>query len=198
MGPESEPRGKRCLGGCGRCAPGRAKRSATPEELRRGPVPVTELRAGIVVRPGSAAFEIMRVLACHLPVMVTPRWVRSSSPPIVLENLLEYLVRLPGIEEAAGKVYDAAGPETLTRTIERRWPRPFAPPSGSQTAAPTPPCPAACGGRSPFLLSGQTAGVHHRTRVRRRQTRASGGERPLGQSVSCAPSSTTRLGAIPK
>jgi uncharacterized protein YbjT (DUF2867 family) len=89
-------------------------RRETGEELRRGPVPVTELRAGVIVGPGSAAFEIMRDLVYHLPVMVTPRWVRSSSPPIALENLLEYLVRLPGIEEAAGKVYDAAGPETLT------------------------------------------------------------------------------------
>jgi uncharacterized protein YbjT (DUF2867 family) len=89
-------------------------RRETGEELRRGPVPVTELRAGIIVGPGSAAFEVMRDLVYHLPVMVTPRWVRSRSPPIALENLLEYLVRLPAIEEAAGKVYDAAGPETLT------------------------------------------------------------------------------------
>ncbi len=89
-------------------------RRDTGATLRQGSVPVTELRAGIIVGPGSAAFEVMRDLVYHLPVMVTPRWVRAKSPPIALDNLLEYLVRLPEIEQAAGKVYDAAGPETLT------------------------------------------------------------------------------------
>ena len=54
-----------------------------------------------VAGPGSAAFEITRDLVYHLPVMVTPRWARSSSPPIALENLPEYLVRPPGISAAA-------------------------------------------------------------------------------------------------
>jgi uncharacterized protein YbjT (DUF2867 family) len=89
-------------------------RRDTGAVLRQGSVPVTELRAGIIVGPGSAAFEVMRDIVYHLPVMVTPRWVRAKSPPIALDNLLEYLVRLPEIEKAAGKVYDAAGPETLT------------------------------------------------------------------------------------
>ncbi|MEJ2576462.1 MAG: SDR family oxidoreductase [Gammaproteobacteria bacterium] len=89
-------------------------RRDTGNALRRGSVPVTEVRAGIIVGPGSAAFEVMRDLVFHLPVMITPRWVRSQSPPIALDNLLEYLLRLPDIDEAAGGVYDAAGPETLT------------------------------------------------------------------------------------
>jgi uncharacterized protein YbjT (DUF2867 family) len=82
--------------------------------LRQGPVPVTEVRAGIIVGPGSAAFEVMRDLVYHLPVMLTPRWVRAKSPPIALENLLVYLTRLPWIEEAASLSLDTAGPETLT------------------------------------------------------------------------------------
>ncbi|MCW2309761.1 SDR family oxidoreductase [Rhodobium gokarnense] len=89
-------------------------RRDTGDELRRGSVPVTELRAGIIVGPGSAAFEVMRDLVFHLPVMVTPLWVRSKSPPVALDNLLFYLLRLPEHEEAAGKTFDAAGPETLT------------------------------------------------------------------------------------
>jgi uncharacterized protein YbjT (DUF2867 family) len=89
-------------------------RRDTGDVLRQGRVPVTEVRAGIIVGPGSAAFEVMRDLVYHLPVMVTPRWVRAKSPPIALDNLLEYLVRLPEIDEAAGQVYDAAGPQTLT------------------------------------------------------------------------------------
>ncbi len=89
-------------------------RRETGEVLRQGRVPVTEIRAGIIVGPGSAAFEVMRDLVYHLPVMVTPRWVRAKSPPIALDNLLEYLVRAPALTETAGGVYDAAGPDELT------------------------------------------------------------------------------------
>lgn len=99
-------------------------RRETGEALRAGPVPVVELRAGIIVGPGSAAFEIMRDLVLNLPLMVTPRWVHRSSPPIALDNLLEYLVRLPQLPEAHGRIFDAGGPETLTyadmmRTLAR-------------------------------------------------------------------------------
>ncbi|MBX3716758.1 MAG: DUF2867 domain-containing protein [Burkholderiales bacterium] len=89
-------------------------RRDTGEALRRHPVPVTEIRAGIIVGPGSAAFEVMRDLVLHLPVMVTPRWVRAKSPPIALPDLLHYLVEAPRVPAMAGGIYDAAGPETLT------------------------------------------------------------------------------------
>lgn len=89
-------------------------RHETGEILRRGTVPVTEVRAGIIVGPGSAAFEVMRDLVMHLPVMVTPRWVSSHSPPIALANLLEYLLRLPSHDGASHGTYDVGGPETLS------------------------------------------------------------------------------------
>jgi len=89
-------------------------RKQTGDRLRAGPVPVTEIRAGVIVGPGSAAYEVIRDLVYHLPLMVTPRWVRSKSAPIALSNLLEYLLRVPVLPEAAGQVYDAAGPEYLS------------------------------------------------------------------------------------
>ncbi len=89
-------------------------RRDTGEVLRRGSVPVTEIRAGIIVGPGSAAFEVMRDLVYHLPVMVTPRWVQAKSPPIALQNLLVYLAEVPWVAAAASQCLDAAGPETLT------------------------------------------------------------------------------------
>jgi len=89
-------------------------RAATGNRLREGPVSVTEIRAGIIIGPGSAAFEVMRDLVLHLPVMTTPRWVRAKSPPIALDNLLDYLVRVADFDETAGKILDAAGPEILT------------------------------------------------------------------------------------
>lgn len=89
-------------------------RRDTGERLRSHPVPVTEIRAGIIVGPGSAAFEVMRDLVLHLPVMVTPRWVRARSQPVALGNLLHYLLAAPLVPAMAGGIFDAAGPETLT------------------------------------------------------------------------------------
>jgi len=91
-----------------------ASRGETGTILREGPVPVTEVRAGVIIGPGSAAFEVIRDLVFHLPAMVAPAWVRSRSQPIALDDVLEYLVRLPGIPEAAGAIYDVGGPEVLT------------------------------------------------------------------------------------
>lgn len=91
-----------------------ASRIETGAILRQGAVPVTELRAGIIVGPGSAAFEVMRDLVAHLPVMVTPRWIYSRSPPLALDELLDYLVALPGVEAAAGRVLEAGGPDCYT------------------------------------------------------------------------------------
>jgi uncharacterized protein YbjT (DUF2867 family) len=82
--------------------------------LREGPVPVIELRTGIILGPGSAAFEILRDLVIKLPLMVTPNWVHKKSTPIALENLLEYLVRLPQVLDAMGGTFEAGGPDTLT------------------------------------------------------------------------------------
>jgi len=89
-------------------------RQLTGEILRAGRVPVTELRAGIIVGPGCASFEIIRDLVNHLPIMVTPRWVRSKSPPIALSNVLTYLIEVADLDEAAGRVFDLAGPEELS------------------------------------------------------------------------------------
>ena len=89
-------------------------RRETGERLRAGRVPVTEIRAGIIVGPGSAAYEVVRDLVNHLPLMLTPRWVRSKSSPIALDNLLEYLVRVAWLDEAASKVLDAGGPDYLS------------------------------------------------------------------------------------
>ncbi len=91
-----------------------ASRAETGDVLREGSVPVTELRAGIIVGPGSAAFEVIRDLVNHLRVMVAPRWVRSRTDPIALDDLLTYLERVIEIEETAGGIYDVGGAETLS------------------------------------------------------------------------------------
>jgi uncharacterized protein YbjT (DUF2867 family) len=91
-----------------------ASRVETGEILRRGSVPVTELRAGIIVGPGSAAFEVMRDLVAYVPIFVAPRWINRRTPPIALSELLDELVALPNVPAAAGGIYDTGGPSRLS------------------------------------------------------------------------------------
>ena len=97
-------------------------RRETGDILREGKVPVTEIRAGMILGPGSAAWEVIRDLVNHLPLMITPRWVFSRSTPIALENLLRYLADVAALEETANQTYDVAGPDVLTyKEIMRRY-----------------------------------------------------------------------------
>lgn len=89
-------------------------RIATGEALASSGVAVTELRAGIIITPGSAAFEVMRDLVGHMPLAFVPKAIETKAPPIALENVLHYLVKLANMPETAGMVLDAAGPEWLS------------------------------------------------------------------------------------
>ena len=89
-------------------------RIETGEILRRARCQVVELRAGMIVGPGSAAWEVIRDLVNHLPVMLTPRWVRSRSTPIALENLLVYLTGVATAQLDGDPVLEIGGAETLT------------------------------------------------------------------------------------
>ena len=89
-------------------------RAETGDVLRSFPVPVTEVRAGMIIGPGSAAYEVIRDLVNHLPVMVTPTWVRSRSTPISLPDLIAYLIAVADLPAAAGRILDAGGPDAVT------------------------------------------------------------------------------------
>ena len=89
-------------------------RQEAGEILRSGPVPVTELRAAIIVGAGSASFEIVRDLARKLPVMVCPRWVRSRCEPIAVDDVLAYLTGVLAAPETVGQTLEIGGGEVLT------------------------------------------------------------------------------------
>ncbi|MEP6853684.1 MAG: NAD(P)H-binding protein [bacterium] len=76
-------------------------------------VPVTTLRAGIIVGHGGISWELTRQLVEHLPAMVTPRWVRTRTQPIALPDVVRYLVGVLTAQEAAGRSFDIGGPEVL-------------------------------------------------------------------------------------
>ena len=89
-------------------------RQLTADILRDADIPVTELRAGIIVGAGSAAFEVMRDMVYNLPVLTPPRWVRSRTNPVALENLLVYLEKLLEHTSDQHRIYEAAGPQVLS------------------------------------------------------------------------------------
>lgn len=74
---------------------------------------VTVLRAGIIVGSGGISWEITRQLVEHLPAMVTPRWVRTRTQPIALDDVVHYLVGVLGEPRALGRVFEVGGPEVL-------------------------------------------------------------------------------------
>jgi len=82
--------------------------------LRTGSIPVTTLKAGIVVGSGSSSFEIIRDLVEKLPVMVTPRWLETRIQPIAIRDVLEFLLRSLGDRRTFGGSFDIAGPDILT------------------------------------------------------------------------------------
>ena len=96
-------------------------RHETARALASGPVPVTTLRAGMVVGAGSAAFETIRALVDRLPLMICPRWVGVPTQPIALRDIVRYLHGVCGLEPAFGRSFDAGGPEVMTyrEMIER-------------------------------------------------------------------------------
>ena len=84
-------------------------------------VPVTVLRAAILVGSGGISWEITRQLVEHLPAMVTPRWVRTRTQPIALDDVVRYLVGVLDRPEARGRVFDVGGPDVLEyRTMLQR------------------------------------------------------------------------------
>ncbi len=76
-------------------------------------VPVTVLRAGIIVGSGGISWEMTRQLVDHLPAMVTPHWVRTKTQPIAVADVVRYLVGVLDEPQAAGAVFEIGGPEVL-------------------------------------------------------------------------------------
>jgi len=82
--------------------------------LRSGAVPVTVLRAAMIIGSGSASFEILRHLVERLPVMVTPRWVMTPCQPIGIRNTLAYLIGCLECPETVGQSFDIGGKDIVT------------------------------------------------------------------------------------
>jgi uncharacterized protein YbjT (DUF2867 family) len=91
-----------------------ASRKKVDDILRSGGIPLTSLKAGIIVGSGSSSFEIIRDLVEKLPVMVTPKWLNTKTQPIAIRNVLEYLAGVLLKKDTFNQSYDIGGPDILT------------------------------------------------------------------------------------
>ena len=83
------------------------------EELRMGKVPVTALRAAIIIGSGSASYEIIKNLVRRLPVIFIPRWAMTKCQPIAIRDVIKYLVGVLEVPETWGGSFDIGGDDIL-------------------------------------------------------------------------------------
>ncbi len=91
-----------------------ASRQEVGSVLRASGVPTVELRASIILGSASLSFEIVRALVDRLPVMVTPRWTRSLSQPIAVEDVVSYLVAALDLAPPESKVFEIGGADRVS------------------------------------------------------------------------------------
>jgi len=106
------------LGGLGRDGTNLSAHLKSRREVERllglGGVPVTVLRAAIIIGHGGISWEITRQLVAHLPAMVLPKWATTRTQPIALSDVNRYLVGVLEPEEAKGCIFEIGGPDVLT------------------------------------------------------------------------------------
>ena len=82
--------------------------------LASGKIPVTELRASVIVGAEGGSYAMLRYLVERLPLMVCPRWVKSTTQPIAVENVVDYLVGAMKNPSTSGKIFEIGGPDKMT------------------------------------------------------------------------------------
>jgi uncharacterized protein YbjT (DUF2867 family) len=106
------------LGGLGKdddeLSPHLRSRREVEKLLGSSGVPVTVLRAAIVVGAGGISWEMTRQLVKNLPAMVVPRWADTRTQPIAIDDVIRYLVGVIGVEKTYGQVYEIGGADRLT------------------------------------------------------------------------------------
>jgi uncharacterized protein YbjT (DUF2867 family) len=105
------------LGGLGsskNLSPHLASRQEVGRLLRESKVPTIELRASIIIGSGGLSFELIRALVKRLPIMTTPRWVRSLSQPIAVEDVIAYCLGAIELPMSESVVYEIGGPDRVS------------------------------------------------------------------------------------
>ena len=95
-------------------SPHMASRKKVGEILASGKIPVTELRASIIIGSGGGSYAMLRYLAERLRVMVCPKWVKSLAQPIAVDDVVKYLVGCMENSTTAGEIFEIGGPDKMT------------------------------------------------------------------------------------
>ena len=95
-------------------SPHMKSRKEVGQILASGSIPVTELRASIIIGAHGGSFTMLRYLVERLRVMVCPSWVGSFAQPIAVDDVVEYLVGCVEKEETAGRIFEIGGPDKMT------------------------------------------------------------------------------------
>ncbi|MDD4858275.1 MAG: SDR family oxidoreductase [Candidatus Krumholzibacteria bacterium] len=89
-------------------------RMRVAEELRQGSVPVTILRAAIIIGSGSASYEIIKYVVKRLPLVPVPKWALNRCQPIAVRDVVKYLVGVLETPQTAGRSFDIGGADVLS------------------------------------------------------------------------------------
>lgn len=95
-------------------SPHMQSRKEVGEILASGNIPVTQLRASLIIGAQGGSYAMLRYLVERLPIMITPSWVKSLAQPIAVDDVIEYLVGCMNNPETSGKIYEIGGPDTMT------------------------------------------------------------------------------------
>jgi len=104
-------------------------REAVGETLRSGGVSTIELRASMIIGHGSLSWLIVRDLAARLPLMVLPRWLKSRTEPVAIDDIVAALLGALDAQVEHSAWFGVPGPdilsgrEILERTADARCAR---------------------------------------------------------------------------
>ncbi|MBN1476815.1 SDR family oxidoreductase [Candidatus Sumerlaeota bacterium] len=91
-----------------------SSRQEVGRTLRRSGVPTIEFQSSIIIGSGSLSFEMIRALVQRLPVMITPRWVRTKTQPIAIEDILDYLIAAVDVPLSESRVFEIGGEDQVS------------------------------------------------------------------------------------
>lgn len=91
-----------------------ASRLETEVALSSYDVPLTALRASLVVGKRGSSFRILQNLVNRLPIMICPAWTNTKTQPIDISDVVASFLECIGKSEHYGKSYDIGGPDILT------------------------------------------------------------------------------------
>ncbi|MBT8242407.1 MAG: NAD(P)H-binding protein [Nitrosopumilus sp.] len=95
-------------------SPHMKSRKEVGEILSSGSIPVTELRASLIIGAQGGSYAMLRYLVERLPIMVCPSWVKSLAQPIAVDDVIFYLAECLAKNETEGGIFEIGGPDKMT------------------------------------------------------------------------------------